>query len=429
MRGTIRNSGAAGSLGTAVCTPDPFCANMGVVTIQTPVRDAAVRRRTTAAGIVSLWSDRAGTGAFVAAVAEAAAAGGFALGILWYSRSRHDGAALARGLAEAAPALEVIGCSTAGEITPDGLQGGGALAVLLPAARFEVRVALLERIDRLGVEEIAERAAAARRALGAPAARSFALALMDGMTFAEEATAAALQRGLDDVELVGGSAGDGTRFATTEQLAGGRVHERATVLALLATSLPFRTFSDNNFVPTDTKLVVTRADVDRRVLHELDAEPAADAYAAALGVARDALDVSLFATRPLVLRIGGEYYCRSVRAMHPDGSLSLYCAIDVGLVLTLAKSEGMVRASSAMLDALETELGPPDCLLGFDCLHRRLDAEQRGVTARMEALLRERRFVGFNTYGEQYRSMHLNQTFTGVAFGAPPAAVADGGAP
>jgi hypothetical protein len=25
--------------------------------------------------------------------------------------------------------------------------------------------------------------------------------------------------------------------------------------------------------------------------------------------------------------------------------------------------------------------------------------------------------VGFGTYGEQYRSMHLNQTFTGIAFG------------
>jgi hypothetical protein len=25
--------------------------------------------------------------------------------------------------------------------------------------------------------------------------------------------------------------------------------------------------------------------------------------------------------------------------------------------------------------------------------------------------------IGFSTYGEQFRSMHLNQTFSGVAFG------------
>ena len=394
-----------------------------------PVTDAAtnlatapagVRRRASPAGIVSLWSEDAPTDAFAAAVAEAAAAGDFALALVWFSRSRHAGAALARRLHEAAPALPAIGCSTAGEVTPDGLQDGGALAVLLPAARFEARILLLENIDRLGVEEIAGRAAAARREVGARAARTFAFALMDGMTLAEEATAAALQRGLDDVELVGGSAGDGMRFEAAEQICGGRAHERAAVLAVISTSLAFRTFSDNNFVPTDTKLVVTRADVDRRVVHELDAEPAADAYAAALGVTREALDGPLFATRPLVLRIGGEYYCRSVRELHPDGSLSFFCAIDTGLVLTLARSEGIVRASRAMLDALEAELGELDCLVGFDCVYRRLDAEQREATGRMEALLRERRFVGFHTYGEQYRSMHLNQTFTGVAFAAPP---------
>ena len=359
----------------------------------------------------------------------------FALALVWYSRSRHDGAALARGLRATVPELPVVGCSTAGEITPDGLQDGGVLAVLLPAARFETRVTLFPRIDLLGMEEIVARTAEVRRAFGPRAGTnaepgagtgsnpggSFALALMDGMTFAEEATTAALQRGLDDVELVGGSAGDGLRFDATQQLCEGRAHEGAAVLVLVRTSLPFLSFSDNNFRPTDVKFVITRADVDRRIVHELDAEPAADAYAAALGVPREALDASVFATHPLVLRIGGEHYCRGVRTLHPDGSLSLFCAIDTGLVLTLARSEGMVRASRARLDALEAMLGPPDCIVGFDCVHRRLDAAARGATDRMEALLRERRFVGFNTYGEQYGSMYLSQTFTGVAFGAPVA--------
>jgi hypothetical protein len=40
----------------------------------------------------------------------------------------------------------------------------------------------------------------------------------------------------------------------------------------------------------------------------------------------------------------------------------------------------------------------------------------------MSELYRENNVVGFGTYGEQYRSMHLNQTFTGIAFGRPQAA-------
>lgn len=383
-------------------------------------------------GIAVLWSTTTDAGAFAAAVADVAAATRHAVAFVWFSRSRHDGDELARALEAAAPALLVVGCSTSGEVTPDGLQNGGVIAVLLPAEHFDAHASLLERIDRLGMDDIARHAAAARAeadaatfaagaGTGAPtgAADSFALALMDGMTFAEEATTAALQRGLDDIGLIGGSAGDDLCFRTTDQLYGGRAHQRAAVLVIVRSRLPFRLFTDNNFVPTDVKLVVTRADVDRRVVHEFDAEPAAEAYAAAIGLHPDRLDPTRFAAHALVLRIGGEHYCRSIRHVNGDGSLSFFCAVDNGLVLTVARSVGMVTASRSMLDGIEADMGSIDCVVGFDCVYRKLDAAARGVTGRMEALLRERRFVGFNTYGEQFRSMHVNQTFTGVAFGRP----------
>jgi hypothetical protein len=31
-------------------------------------------------------------------------------------------------------------------------------------------------------------------------------------------------------------------------------------------------------------------------------------------------------------------------------------------------------------------------------------------------VLRDRRVVGFNTYGEQHGGIHMNQTFVGIAF-------------
>ena len=56
-------------------------------------------------------------------------------------------------------------------------------------------------------------------------------------------------------------------------------------------------------------------------------------------------------------------------------------------------------------------------MLGFDCVLRRIDAQNRQATQRIAEIYRENNVVGFNTYGEQYLSMHLNQTFTGIAFG------------
>ena len=56
-------------------------------------------------------------------------------------------------------------------------------------------------------------------------------------------------------------------------------------------------------------------------------------------------------------------------------------------------------------------------MLGFDCVLRRLDAENRQIRHEVDALYRKYHVVGFHTYGEQFNAMHLNQTLTGIAFG------------
>jgi hypothetical protein len=57
--------------------------------------------------------------------------------------------------------------------------------------------------------------------------------------------------------------------------------------------------------------------------------------------------------------------------------------------------------------------------IGCDCVLRRLELEGEGGVAEVGAFLREQQVLGFNTYGEQFNGMHINQTFTGVAIGRP----------
>ena len=59
-------------------------------------------------------------------------------------------------------------------------------------------------------------------------------------------------------------------------------------------------------------------------------------------------------------------------------------------------------------------------VIGFECILRRLDAESRQVRRQLAQMYRDFGIVGFQTYGEQYNAMHLNQTLTGIAFGANP---------
>ena len=92
-------------------------------------------------------------------------------------------------------------------------------------------------------------------------------------------------------------------------------------------------------------------------------------------------------------------------------------AIDDGIVLTIAQPKGMVESTRAAMKSVSEKLGGTDVILGFDCVLRRLDARNRQVFRDISELYRNNNVVGFGTYGEQYRSMHLNQTFTGIAFG------------
>jgi hypothetical protein len=57
-------------------------------------------------------------------------------------------------------------------------------------------------------------------------------------------------------------------------------------------------------------------------------------------------------------------------------------------------------------------------VLCFDCILRRLEAERLGIKNDLLPIFERYHMIGFNTYGEQYRFLHLSQTLTGLAIGS-----------
>jgi hypothetical protein len=165
-------------------------------------------------------------------------------------------------------------------------------------------------------------------------------------------------------------------------------------------------------------MVVTRADPVSRVVSEINAEPAGEEYARIIGLAPSQLTPSRFAESPLMVRVGGEYHARSIQRMNEDGSLTFYCAIDEGVVLTLARRQDIVENLTAFFRQVRSEMGPPSLVVGFDCILRRLEAEERQTKYKLSRVLSANNVVGFSTYGEHYRAMHVTQTFTAVVFGS-----------
>lgn len=386
---------------------------------------SAILEKSYASGVTVLWSAQADTRALCQSLIERSRKNDIALAIIWFSATKHCAKTIVSTLATDAPKLTFCGCSTSGEVTPEGMQDNGFIVTLLPKRWFDVSIMVLNDIAALGMEAVAQQTTIARnnflQKLGNPEDKSgmFALNLIDGLSYSEEAVTVAIYRGLEGIPLVGGSAGDDLLFKQTWQITSGSASTNTAVMALIRCRLPCQVFSNNNFMPTEHKLVVTDADPDLRRVNEFNAEPAALAYASAIGMNPDDLDADSFASYSVIVRFGGSYYCRSIQQVNEDQSLTFFCAIDNGMVMTVAQSKGMVASSRNAIDEMEKEIGPIDMMFGFDCIYRKLDARNRQTTHRIASLYKEKNFVGFNTYGEQFHSLHINQTLTGIAIGTP----------
>ncbi|WP_027061530.1 FIST signal transduction protein [Mesorhizobium loti] len=391
---------------------------------RTPLASSRTRY---ACGLSALTTDEPDPDIFARAVATEAAAINAGFALVFFSQSLVEAGALSRALMAYAPGLHHAGCSTAGEITPQGLEEGHMLAMLLPSVAFTAVSTMVDNLSSSGMDRITGEVEALRRTLRGrvgveQTSNTFALCFIDGLSYAEEAVSSAIHWRLDDIPLLGGSAGDDLKFETTRLISNGRVTSDSAIIVLISTEIPFHVFKTDNFVPTDEKLVVTASDADHRIVREFNATNAAEEYAASVGIVPQTLTPLSFASHPVVVKVGGEYYCRSIQKMHPDGSLSFFCAIDDGVVLSIAQPKDMVESTRAALREVEERLGGIDMILGFDCVLRRLDARNRQVFRDISELYRVNKVIGFGTYGEQYRSMHLNQTFTGIAFGERQAA-------
>ena len=343
--------------------------------------------------------------------------------VMLFAAPAADPATLPQRAAAHFPGVPVIGCSTAGEISSDGYTEDEIVAIGLPADLFAVETISIPDLSSLEGEDLIGRLIRSRQKLVRDKPDwpgEFAFLLVDGLSIKEDAVTTALAPGLGPVPLFGGSAGDGTRFEETFVFHDGKAHRHAAVLTFVRTLCPIRVFNLDHLQPTEQRMVVTRADPARRIVHQINAEPAAFEYARILGKDPAQLTTFTFAAHPVVVRFGGKHHVRSIRQMLPNGDLVFFSAIDEGLVLTLAEPENMVAHLDRELTKL-SEDGAPGAILACDCLLRRIEAQEKQMFGQISDLLRHHSIVGFSTYGEQLGAMHVNQTMTGVAIYPPKA--------
>ncbi len=335
-----------------------------------------------------------------------------------FAGSRHDlGVALAAAQ-EALPGVELVGASTAGELTERGRTSGG-ISLLLVSSDEMLHAATMAhgiKSDCDGaasvlcapVPELAKRAA--ERYLNA----STAVLLMDGISGTGEQLLKSFRKHTRPFQrLIGGAAGDdGKYLATHVGLGGASATESAVALHIFGRT-QWAVGVDHGLQPASPRMFVTRA--SGNVIHEIDGQPAFEVYrrrAEAQGIKLTREN----ATRYMLLNEIGIYLLDQVhRARAPffveeDGSIVLAAEVpeSVQICFLNGEPERMLAAARNAAELARKNLNGNRAagVLIFDCVCRDMimgDAFEREVEA-VKSVFPDTPIGGFLTYGEIARA-------------------------
>ncbi len=342
--------------------------------------------------------------------------------VVFFCSSHYDLDAIADEMNLLFSGVKVVGCTTAGEIGPAGYRKHSLSGAGFPIDDCKVVIGRMDHLQAFRPEDGQSFVTRLVSQLDSTTSANIAgnrcaIQLVDGLSHCEETIVHIFQRVLCDIPLVGGSAGDDLKFEHTWVFCDGAFHTDSVVLAIIDTVYPIAVFKTQHFVGGQERLVVTEVDTASRTVMEINGLPAAQEYARVIGVRFEDLNADYFSESPVVVRINGVDYVRSIQKVNPDGSLTFYCAIDRGLILKVAHAGDFIENLQQAFDDIHIKVGTPQLVIACDCIFRSLEVEKKALTNEVESIFKHNHVVGFNTYGEQFVGIHVNQTLTGLAIG------------
>jgi hypothetical protein len=323
----------------------------------------------------------------------------------------HDAVAVLDGLREAAPGVPVVGCTTHGEISPDGPTDGSITVSAIGGVGLTVRTVVAEQVSGRQREAGAEVAAAAEPLADLP--HRVLVMLTDGMIRDQESILRGAYGVLGaSVPLFGGASADGWRMTGGFLFGDGRVIADAVVGVAIGSEAPLAVSVKHGWDKVGAPMIVTSSAGGR--VYMLDDRPALDVYLDRLGAPPEAyVDEEAFKQfalpRPLGVqrRSGVEARNLSTEVDLEGRSIGGGSAIDHG-GLTWAMTgdeESILTATDEACDAAIEGLGGarPVGLLTFSCAALRAVLGDDGIQRESQRIAKWADgvpFAGFYTYGE-----------------------------
>ncbi|MFT6625128.1 MAG: hypothetical protein ACJAZI_001212 [Cycloclasticus sp.] len=322
--------------------------------------------------------------------------------------------------------IPLIGCTTAGEITPNGIKDDSITGFSISSDQF-IAESFLINADALAPEQVATQCQQLKQRVDENAGEDFKslLWLMGNSKINRfEPTLSLLATVYPDLPMVGGCPGAGDDLGAPCVYFDGVFYSGHGLITYISTSLPFELFKNDNFEEGPAKVVLTEVDEYSRKVLEIDGLPASEGYLRAFNIQKKELDMAFYASHPQAVKVAGDLYVRAVVPSYQEGDttvidgLQFFCVIEEGMVLNTVKYTDIVKSFEDKMMSLEQMNGQAQLVLGCDCLYRKFDYQRTSNVEVMSSMLQKYNVIAFHGYGEYLGQMIVNQTFTGVYFGS-----------
>lgn len=344
---------------------------------------------------------------------------------VFFAAVRYDFAELSREIKARLPNTEVVGTTTAGELTLQGFANDSVVLTTMSDTATRVKAVLVEHGSRYPVAcrgrlEAALRECGIRIGDANSHRDAFAVAFIDGGHNSEETVLTNFYATVrnDCFKLAGGTAGYTGSDTRTFVSANGEVTDDGAAFLLVKTSRPFDIRQESMFDPTGKSVFVTESDVMSRTIAKLDGRPAKTVYAEMLGVPEARVD-SVMAENPFGRFLNGAIRISALASFTPDRKIRVYSRVVPNSTLELLHIADPLAKCDETCAGILAAVPRPKFVLLMTCITRTVIFGKMRI---QDKIVRKYgaafpTFAGFSAYGEQHGRIHCSQTLVTVAVG------------
>ncbi len=345
--------------------------------------------------------------------------------VFFFAAISYDFEALSIAVKEKFPKSEVIGVSTAGEISSAGFTNNTILLTTMRDSGTKVKGVLVENGSKYPVAskkdiETALSQIGIRCGDSDSGKDAFCVAYTNGVYNAEETILSNFYSIIknDNFPLGGGTAGFTGDTPITYVSYNGKTTTDGAVMLFVKTRCAFDIRQEIIFEPTGKSFFVNESNPVKREICKFDGKPAKTVYAEKLGVSEEKAETMTF-ENPFGRFMNGDIRIAALAGFTPDKKITTFARIVPNSTLELMHIGDALKKADDTCNGIKSVIPDPKFTLLMSCITRTMYYGREHLENEIISKYKKNfpTFAGLSVYGEQLGRIHCNQTLVTVVIG------------